>query len=111
MRAFQVVLGLLLLNAPASYAAADDALKARGEKLLAANCGACHAIGARNSSPHREAPPFRTLSTRYPIDSLAEALAEGLSTGHPDMPDFTFEVDDVAAILAYLKAIQEPVSK
>jgi mono/diheme cytochrome c family protein len=100
-----------MLNATGAYAADDDAQKARGEKLLSTNCGTCHAIGAKNNSPHREAPPFRTLATRYPIENLAEALAEGLSTGHPDMPDFTFEVEDVAAILAYLKAIQEPVSK
>lgn len=111
MRAFPVFLGLLMSNAPAAYAADDAALKARGEKLLTVNCGACHAIGTRNNSPHREAPPFRTLSARYPIENLAEALAEGLSTGHPDMPDFTFEVEDVAAILAYLNAIQEPVAK
>jgi cytochrome c len=38
---------------------------------------------------------------------LAEALAEGLSSGHPDMPEFRFEIDDVDAILAYLESIQE----
>jgi len=34
-------------------------------------------------------------------------LAEGLSSGHPDMPEFRFEVEDVSAILSYLKSIQE----
>ena len=48
------------------------------------------------------------LGTRYPIGSLAEALAEGLVTGHPDMPEFMFEVHDVGAILAYLQSIQHP---
>ena len=48
-----------------------------------------------------------TLSKKYPIDSLAEALAEGLSVGHPDMPEVTFQPYDVSAILAYLKSIQE----
>jgi cytochrome c len=38
---------------------------------------------------------------------LAEALAEGLSVGHPDMPELVFEPDQIAAILAYLKSIQE----
>jgi hypothetical protein len=38
---------------------------------------------------------------------LAEALAEGFSVGHPDMPEFTFDSGDVGAILAYLKSIQE----
>ena len=60
------------------------------------------------SSPHQEARPFRTLGTRYPIDSLAEALAEGLVTGHPNMLEFMFEVHDVGAILAYLQSVQHP---
>jgi cytochrome c len=34
-------------------------------------------------------------------------LAEGLFVGHPDMPQFTFEPQDVGAIIAYLKSIQE----
>ena len=37
------------------------------------------------------APPLRTLHQRYPIDSLGEALAEGISTGHGDMPDSTID--------------------
>jgi hypothetical protein len=47
------------------------------------------------------------LGRRYPIDALAEALAEGLSSGHPDTPEFRFEIQDVDAILAYLKSIQQ----
>jgi cytochrome c len=58
-------------------------------------------------STHPEAPPFRTLGQRYPIEALAEGLAEGLSSGHPDMPEFRFEIDDVRAILVYLKSIQQ----
>jgi hypothetical protein len=46
------------------------------------------------------------LGQRYSIDALAEALAEGLSTGHPDMPEFVFDISDVGAILAYLQSIQ-----
>jgi mono/diheme cytochrome c family protein len=79
----------------------------RGEELLRENCARCHAIGRTGPSPHPSAPPFRTLSQKYPIDGLAEALAEGFSVGHPDMPEFTFEPDEVAAIIAYLKSIQE----
>jgi hypothetical protein len=55
----------------------------------------------------KPAPPFRTLARKYPIDELAESLAEGLSVGHPDMPEFVFEPDDIIAILAYLNSIQE----
>lgn len=87
------------------------ALERRGNELLAQKCSRCHAIGRTGSSSHRQAPAFRTLGKRYPIDTLAEALAEGLSTGHPDMPDFVFDIEDVGAILAYLESIQEPGAK
>jgi cytochrome c len=79
----------------------------QGQALLAKNCSRCHAISRTGASPHPEAPPFRTLSRKYPIEGLAEALAEGISVGHPDMPEFIFEADEVGAILAYLKSIQE----
>src|SRR5262245_23144693 len=79
----------------------------RGESLLTKNCARCHAIGKAGVSPHPSAPPFRTLSRKYPIDGLQEALAEGLSVGHPDMPEIAFEAEDVGAILAYLRSIQE----
>jgi cytochrome c len=83
------------------------ALESRGEGLVTASCSRCHAVGRAGNSIHPQAPPFRTLGQRYPIEVLAEALAEGLSSGHPDMPEFRFEIDDVDAILAYLKSIQE----
>jgi cytochrome c len=86
--------------------AADDPLK-RGEELLQRDCARCHAIGKTGTSPHKEAPPFRVLGKRYPIESLEEALAEGIVSGHPDMPEFRFEPEDVGAIIAYLKSIQQ----
>src|SRR5918993_401977 len=78
---------------------------ARGEALLTKNCASCHAVGKSGASPHETAPAFRTLSQRYQIEALEEALAEGLSSGHPDMPEFVFEADDVGAIIAYLNSI------
>jgi len=80
---------------------------ARGESLLTTNCARCHAVGRTGASPHPDAPPFRTLSRKYKIEGLAEALAEGLSTGHPDMPEFVFAPEDVGAIIDYLKSIQQ----
>jgi cytochrome c len=79
----------------------------RGEALLAKSCARCHAVGRTGASPHPDAPPFRTLSRRYAVEGLAEALAEGISVGHPDMPEFVFEADEVGAIIAYLRSIQE----
>lgn len=78
----------------------------RGEDLLKANCASCHAIARTGDSTHKFAPAFRTLGQRYPIESLEEALGEGIVSGHPDMPEFKFNADDVGAIIAYLKSIQ-----
>ena len=96
-----VVLIGLVLTLPA---AAQD-LK-RGEKLLTDACGSCHAVG-RGGSADKNAPAFRTLGRRYLIESLEEALAEGFMSGHPAMPEFQFDADDVGAIIAYLKSIQQ----
>ena len=95
-----------LLAVVATPAAAADDL-ARGQGLLQDNCGRCHAVGATDDSPRKDAPAFRTLGQRYPIESLEEALAEGMMSGHPDMPEFSFDADDVGAIIDYLKSIQQ----
>jgi mono/diheme cytochrome c family protein len=105
---WRLLVAATLLAACAGGWAQDDITRiARGEALLSKNCARCHAIGTSGLSPRREAPPLRTLSRKYPIAGLAEALAEGLSVGHPDMPEFAFEADDVGAILVYLNSIQE----
>jgi cytochrome c len=93
--------------ASTAHAQKSTSPELRGMALLTKNCARCHAVGRAGRSPHPEAPPFRTLSRKYPVDGLAEALAEGLSVGHPDMPEFVFEVDQVSAILSYLRSIQE----
>ena len=89
------------------FAEQTGATARRGETLLTTNCARCHAVGRSGASPHPEAPPFRTLSRKIKVEGLAEALAEGISTGHPDMPEFIFEADEVGAIIDYLKSIQQ----
>jgi mono/diheme cytochrome c family protein len=91
------------VSVPAS--AADD--PKHGEQLLQKNCASCHAIGRSGDSPHKFAPAFRTLGQRYPIESLEEALGEGIVSGHPDMPEYKFDADDVGDIIVYLKSIQQ----
>jgi cytochrome c len=103
-----LLLLLAIVFAATTAHAQNDRAERRGEQLLARHCAMCHAIGRQGVSPHRQAPPFRTLAKRYPIEALEEALGEGLYTGHPDMPEFVFAPADVGAILAYLKSIQEP---
>ena len=78
--------------------------------LVEQNCARCHAIGKDGKSTHPDAPPFRTLSSRYPIEDLAESLAEGIVSGHPDMPIFVFSATDVEAIIEYLNSIQDQPS-
>lgn len=82
-------------------------LAAKGEALVKENCAGCHAIGKAGDSPHQEAPPFRTLSQKYPVTDLAESLAEGIVSGHPDMPVFVFNPQDVEAVIQYLESIQD----
>jgi cytochrome c len=98
------VLILLTVMVAKQPAIAQD-LK-HGEELLNRNCAACHAVGRNGESANKVAPPFRTLGQRYPIESLEEALGEGIMSGHPDMPEFSFDAGDVGAIIAYLKSIQ-----
>jgi len=84
---------------------AENALL-QGKALVETNCARCHAISATDTSSHPDAPAFRTLSQQYPIDQLAEALAEGISTGHPDMPEFIASPQQIDAILAYIGSLQ-----
>lgn len=80
-----------------------------GEQIARDVCSGCHAVGRSGASPHPDARPFRTLSNLYPVSSLEEALAEGIMVGHPDMPPFRFEPDEVSALLDYIQSIQDPI--
>lgn len=78
----------------------------RGKTFALNNCAKCHSIDKVTPSPLKIAPPFRTLHKRYPIETLGEALAEGISTGHPTMPEFRLEPDQIGDFLAYLKTLE-----
>ncbi|MGA7371139.1 MAG: cytochrome c [Methyloceanibacter sp.] len=98
---------IILLDFATGYAqAAEKTLVNKGEVLVKQNCSRCHAIGKEGDSPHPQAPPLRTLSRKYPIQDIAESLAEGIVSGHPDMPVFVFNPRDVEAIIQYLQSIQ-----
>jgi cytochrome c len=60
---------------------------------------------ARTAQP-AQGNPSRSLSSRYPIEDLAESLAEEIVSGHPDMPVFALSPHDVEAIIEYLQSIQ-----
>jgi cytochrome c len=78
----------------------------RGLAIVRANCARCHAVEKVGSSPLKAAPPFRTLHSRYPVESLEESLAEGIVTGHPAMPEFQFDPDQIGELIAYLKLLE-----
>ena len=100
------ILGAVLLAA-ATGASAREASAARGGMLLKRHCAGCHASGIVGTSPLAAAPPLRELHRRYEPEFLAEALAEGIVTGHPAMPPFRFEPHDVRSIVLYLNQIQD----
>lgn len=98
------LVGIGLTLAGCAGDSGDDSV-ARGLAFVADNCARCHAVGADGESPVAEAPPFRTLEARYPLEALEEALAEGIVTGHPDMPQFALEPDQIADVLGYLRSL------
>ena len=90
----------------ASAYAQMDARQQRGLTLARANCARCHSIDKVTASPLRLAPPFRELHNRYPVESLEEALGEGIVTGHPNMPEFRLDPGQVGDLISYLKWLE-----
>jgi len=64
----------------------------------------CHRQGQRQFARDRAAVP--SLHSKYPIESLERPLTEGIIAGHPTMPQFRFERDQVVDIIAYLKTLE-----
>ena len=79
----------------------------QGRALLQQFCAPCHAIGKTGRSRHAGAPPFRYLGRSYDLDQFPRMLERGISSGHPDMPEFKFSEDDAKAVQAYLRSIQQ----
>lgn len=77
-----------------------------GRQFAKDNCGRCHAIGGTDKSRLALAPPFRELHERYPVDGLQEALAEGIVTGHRDMPEFSLDPVQIDDFIAFLKSLE-----
>ena len=95
----------------AAQNAEQDAFVAQGRAFAQKNCSRCHALGESDASPHAQAPPFRMVVERYPSESLAEALAEGIVSGHPDMPVYVLQPDEIEAFLAYLDSLGPKAQK
>ena len=79
----------------------------RGLTFVSANCAECHAVDKVSPSRLGVAPPFRALHTKYPVENLAESLAEGIMTGHPTMPQFQLDPGQIGDVIAYLKTLEQ----
>ena len=97
---------VVLLTASLVGASSHASNPEQGKRLALTWCAKCHAIDKRSPSPLKIAPPFRDLHKRYPVETLQEALAEGLVTGHPAMPEFRFDADQIDDFIAFLKTLE-----
>ncbi|MHA1165410.1 MAG: c-type cytochrome [Alphaproteobacteria bacterium] len=82
-------------------------LAAKGKMLAETYCARCHAVDRDDKSTLPIAPPLRTFASKWPLESLEEAFAEGIITGHPGMPVFQLEPDQIAALMEHLHEISE----
>jgi cytochrome c len=102
----RLIIFILTILVQGSAAQAQDPAR-HGRALLKEYCSPCHAIGKTGKSRHVGAPPFRTLGRSFDIDQFARVLERGISSGHPDMPEFKFSEEDALAARAYLRTIQQ----
>jgi mono/diheme cytochrome c family protein len=103
---FAMVLAASLMAPLYAAAQALSPPEQRGQVFVQTNCSRCHAVGKVGESPLAPAPPFRTLHNRYAVELLQEALAEGIVTGHPSMPQFQLDPGQVQDVIAYLKTLE-----
>lgn len=103
-----VLIAVVTLSAawPLSAEAQRSPVEQRGFAFAKANCAHCHSIDKVSLSPLAIAPPFRYLHHQYPVENLEEALAEGIVTGHPTMPEFQLEADQAQDLIAFLKSLE-----
>jgi cytochrome c len=102
---YLIALAVCNLIVVSAYAQMDPRQQ-RGFTLAKANCARCHSIDKVTASPLTLAPPFRELHNRYPVESLEEALGEGIVTGHQNMPEFRLDPGQVGDLISYLKWLE-----
>jgi mono/diheme cytochrome c family protein len=107
MRLWTIAIALLLSFSLAPAQAQAQDVSRRGRALLQEFCGQCHAIGRRDRSKQATAVPFRHLGRNFNLDEFPRMLRRGISSSHPDMPEFKFKAEDARAAVVYLRSIQE----
>ncbi|MFM9939158.1 MAG: c-type cytochrome [Hyphomicrobiaceae bacterium] len=101
------IAAFLLLGSSGMSMAQKAPLPKEGRDILEANCARCHAVWLDGESPMPKAPRLRDIARKYRPQNLAEAFAEGIVTGHPDMPQFVFRPPEINAIIIYLQALRD----
>ena len=101
-----VAAAFTLILLPVVAAAQSSPEVQRGLTLARTHCVRCHSIDKVSPSPLTIAPPFRDLHKRYKVEDLAEALAEGIVTGHPTMPEFRFPPDQINDFITFLNSLK-----
>ena len=104
--ALLVTIMLSCLHGPAISEQVLSPAAQRGLVFVRTNCARCHSIDKVSNSTLPMAPPFRSLHERYPVENLQESLAEGIVTGHPSMPEFRLDPDQIIDVIAYLKTLE-----
>lgn len=96
-----LLLALCLASTIATASSID-----KGRKIAKELCSKCHSIDKKSQSTNKAAPPFRIFSEKWPLESLEEALAEGIVVGHNDMPVFKFNPEQITDFLAFLSSLK-----
>lgn len=109
-----MVLAVALLAPPLAAPSAQPVARpspadavATGRALAERDCASCHAVGREGESPFEGAPRWRDLPERFNPEDLAESLAEGISVGHEAMPERSYDPDEVRALIAYIKSLEQ----
>jgi len=106
-RTFYAIMTCFVIVMLQSNIAMADSDVEKGRMFAEKNCGKCHALGLDGESPHEAAPAFRTFGEKWPVESLAESLAEGIVTGHADMPEFVLTPEEIGDFLGYLRSLEQ----
>ena len=101
-----IAAALTLALLPVAASAQSSPEVQRGITLVRTHCVRCHSIDKLSPSPLAIAPPFRDLHKRYKVENLQEALAEGIVTGHPTMPEFRFDPGQIRDFIAFLNSLK-----
>jgi mono/diheme cytochrome c family protein len=105
MRFSVLVASLVVAAAPAAFGQAPDASfndsQKLGLRLFSQSCGVCHTLVQQRTKQ------YGPVLSRETLGGDEELMREYISNGTPRMPGFrfTFEPEQIGAIVAYLKTV------